>query len=68
MPATSADVLMRADNLLADGRLLEAIDALRDANRDAADAAVERKPSQVRRAVRLPGAGLGVRAVARPGR
>jgi Phytanoyl-CoA dioxygenase (PhyH) len=50
MPATRNDVLAHADALVADGRVLDAIDVLRDANREADDPAVERKLAQVRRA------------------
>jgi hypothetical protein len=50
MPTTSNDVFVHADALVADGRLLDAIDVLCDANREADDPAVERKLAQVRHA------------------
>jgi hypothetical protein len=43
-----ATTLARTDALVADGRLLDAIDLLRQANRESSDAALERRLAQVR--------------------
>ena len=48
MPNTSNDALARADELVAGGRPLDAIEALRLANREANDPALERRLAEVR--------------------
>jgi hypothetical protein len=50
MTSTHEDALARTDELVADGRLLDAIEVLRHANRDVADSALERRLAQVRHA------------------
>ena len=49
-PSTADETLAHADDLVADGRALDAIEVLRLANRGLADPAVERRLVQVRRA------------------
>jgi hypothetical protein len=48
MPSTVDEALAHADDLVADGRALDAIEVLRLANRELADPAVERRLVQVR--------------------